>query len=116
MKLKQAFISAVVAAPALMGFGALAHADGSIAASQSFHFKANAFGCLSKDKFDAALQHEQAGEHGQAQQFFTGFDCVNTPQESEFRAIRVVGHDVEFVGASNADTEGLWTSDAFIRQ
>ena len=116
MKFKQALISVVVAAPALMGFGALAHADGSIAPSQSFHDKPNANGCLSKDKFDAAFQHEQAGEQGQAQQFFTGYDCVNTPQESEFRAIRVIGHDVEFVGATNGDTEGLWTTDAFIRQ
>lgn len=116
MKLKQALISIIVATPALVGFGALAHADGGIAPAQSFHFKPNAFGCNSKDKFDSALQHEQAGEHGQAQQYFTGYDCVNTPQESEFRAIRVIGHDVEFVGASNGDTEGLWTTDAFIRQ
>ena len=115
MKLKQALISVIVATPALMGFGALAHADG-VAPAQSFHFKPGSYGCLSKDKFDSAFQHEQAGEHGQAQQFFTGYDCVNTPQESEFRAIRVVGHDVEFVGATNADTEGLWTTDSFIRQ
>jgi hypothetical protein len=115
MKLKQALLSVIVAAPVVAGFGALAHADG-VNPTQSFHFKPNAFGCLSKDKFDAAFQHEQAGEHGQAQQFFTGYDCVNTPAETEFRAIRVVGHDVEFVGASNGDTQGLWTTDAFIRQ
>jgi hypothetical protein len=115
MKLKQAVISVIVATPALIGFGALAHADG-VAPAQSFHFKANSFGCLSKDKFDAAFQHSQAGESAQAQQFFTGYDCVNTPPEGEFRAIRVVGHDVEFVGASNTDSEGLWTTDSFIRQ
>ncbi|HTJ92642.1 MAG TPA: hypothetical protein VL424_05970 [Pararobbsia sp.] len=115
MKFKHALISVVVAAPAVMGFGALAHADG-VTPAQSFHFKPGSFGCLSKDKFDAALQHEQAGEQGQAQQYFTGYDCVATPQESEFRAIRVIGHDVEFVGSTNADTEGLWTTDSFIRQ
>jgi len=115
MKLKQALISVLIAAPAIAGFATAAQADG-VTAAQSFHFKPNAFGCLSKDKFDAAFQHEQAGEHGQAQQFFSGYDCVNTPQEAEFRAIRVVGHDVEFVGSTNGDTEGLWTTDAFIRQ
>jgi hypothetical protein len=113
MKLKRALIAIAFVAP-IAGFGVAQAQD--VAPAQNFHFKANAFGCLSKDKFDAALQHEQAGEHGQAQQFFTGYDCVSTPPETEFRAIRVVGHDVEFVGASNTDTEGLWTTDQFIRQ
>jgi hypothetical protein len=30
--------------------------------------------------------------------------------------VRVVGHDVEFVNASNSDTQGLWTADRFIKQ
>jgi hypothetical protein len=115
MKLKRALIAIIVAAPAAMGVGLVAHAQ-DVVPAQNFHFKANAFGCLSKDKFDAAFQHEQAGEHGQAQEFFTGYDCVSTPPETEFRAIRVVGHDIEFVGASNADTQGLWTTDQFVRQ
>jgi hypothetical protein len=115
MKLKRALIAVALAAPVAVGYGVMAQAQ-DVAATQNFHFKANAFGCLSKDKFDAALQHEQAGEQGQAQQFFTGYDCVATPQATEFRAIRVVGHDVEFVGASNTDTQGLWTTDQFIRQ
>nr|WP_175103372.1 hypothetical protein [Pararobbsia alpina] len=98
-----------------MSVGLVAQAQ-DVVPAQNFHFKDNAFGCLSKDKFDAAFKHAQAGEPGQAQQFFTGYDCVATPPETEFRAIRVIGHDIEFVGASNTDTQGLWTTDQFIRQ
>jgi hypothetical protein len=28
----------------------------------------------------------------------------------------VVGHDVEFVNASNSDKQGMWTTDRFIDQ
>jgi hypothetical protein len=27
-----------------------------------------------------------------------------------------VGHDIEFVNASNSDTQGMWTADRFIDQ
>jgi hypothetical protein len=50
------------------------------------------------------------------QQFFEGYECISTPEDAHFRVVRVVGHDVEFVNASNSDTEGLWTADRFIKQ
>ena len=83
---------------------------------QTVQLKPNAYGCLSKDKLDAVTQHAQAGEQQQMQEFFSGFQCVSTPENSDFRVVRVVGHDVEFVNAGNSDTQGLWTNDRFIKQ
>jgi hypothetical protein len=90
--------------------------DAVIKPQQTFQFRPNAYGCLSKDKLDSAYQHAQAGEQQQMQEFFSGFQCVSTPENSDFRVVRVVGHDVEFVNAHNGDTDGLWTSDRFIKQ
>ena len=50
------------------------------------------------------------------QEFYTGYECLSAPEHSSFRAVRVVGHDVEFVNAGNGDTQGLWTHDRFIKQ
>ncbi len=84
--------------------------------TQTFQFKPNAYGCLSKDKLDSVYQHAQAGEQQKMQEFFSGYQCLSTPENADFRVVRVVGHDVEFVNAGNGDTEGLWTNDRFIRQ
>lgn len=104
----------------LVGFSAavsIAQAqDSVIKPQQTFQFRSGAYGCLSKDKFDAADQHAQAGEKQKMQEFFAGYECLSTPEHSEFRAVRVVGHDVEFVNAGNGDTQGLWTHDRFIKQ
>jgi DNA-binding LytR/AlgR family response regulator len=83
---------------------------------QTIQFKANAYGCLSKDKLDAVDQHVQAGEQQKMEEFFSGFQCVSTPANSDFRVVRVVGHDVEFVNSGNSDTQGLWANDRFIKQ
>jgi len=83
---------------------------------QTVQFKAGAYGCTSKDKLDAVTQHDQAGEHQQMQEYFTGFQCLSTPENQSFRVVRVEGHDVEFANAGNDDQQGLWTSDRFIRQ
>jgi hypothetical protein len=83
---------------------------------QTFQFKANAYGCLSKDKLDAAYEHAQAGERQKMQEFFSGFQCLSAPEHADFRVVRVVGRDVEFVNAANTDTEGLWTHAEFIKQ
>ena len=83
---------------------------------QTFTFRPNSYGCLSKDKFDSADQHARAGEHQKMQQYFEGYECISTPVESHFRVVRVVGHDVEFVNAANSDTQGMWTADRFIDQ
>ncbi|WP_025598102.1 surface attachment protein Sap1 [Burkholderia sp. WSM2230] len=83
---------------------------------QTIQFKANAYGCLSKDKLDAVNQHAQAGEQQKMQEFFSGYQCVSTPENSSFRVVRVVGHDFEFVNAGNSDTQGLWANDRFIKQ
>jgi hypothetical protein len=83
---------------------------------QTFQFEPGAYGCLSKDKLDAAYKHAQAGEEQKMQQYFAGYDCLSTPEHSDFRVLRVVGHDVEFVNAGNGDTRGLWTNDRFIKQ
>jgi hypothetical protein len=83
---------------------------------QTFQFRPNAYGCLSKDKLDAAYQHAQAGEQQKMQEYFSGFQCLSAPEHSDFRVIRVVGRDVEFVNAANQDTEGLWTHAEFIKQ
>ena len=83
---------------------------------QTIQFKANAYGCVSKDKLDAADLHAQAGEQQKMQEFFSGYQCVSTPTGSSFRVVRVIGHDVEFVNAGNSDTEGLWANDRFIKQ
>jgi len=83
---------------------------------QTIQFRPNAYGCLSKDKFDAADQHAQAGEQQKMQEYFSGYQCLSTPENADFRVVRVVGHDVEFVNAGNDDTQGLWTADRFIKQ
>ncbi|RDK03938.1 surface attachment protein Sap1 [Paraburkholderia lacunae] len=83
---------------------------------QTIQFKANAYGCLSKDKLDAVDQHAQAGEQQKMEEFFSGYQCISTPENSSFRVVRVVGHDVEFVNAANSDTQGLWANDRFIKQ
>jgi hypothetical protein len=83
---------------------------------QTFHFRPHSYGCLSKDKLDAVVQHAQAGEEQQMQEFFSGYQCLSTPEDADFRIVRVVGRDVEFVNASNGDTIGLWTEADFIKQ
>lgn len=90
--------------------------DSVVQPHQTFTFRPNSYGCLSKDKFDSADQHAKAGEQQQMQQFFEGFECLSTPVDSHFRILRVVGHDVEFVNAANNDTQGMWTADRFIDQ
>jgi hypothetical protein len=90
--------------------------DKVIQPQQTFSFMPNSYGCLSKDKFDSADQHAQAGEHQKMQEFFEGFQCLSTPEDAHFRVVRVVGHDVEFVNAANSDTQGMWTADRFIKQ
>jgi|ERR1700712_1003418 hypothetical protein len=90
--------------------------DKAVQPQQTFSFLPNSYGCLSKDKFDSADQHGQAGEHQKMQEFFSGFQCLATPEDGNFRVVRVIGHDVEFVNASNSDTQGMWTADRFIKQ
>ncbi len=104
---------------ALAGFVSVATVqaeDAVVHAQQTVQFKAGSYGCVSKDKLDAVSSHEKAGEQQQMQEYFSGFQCLSTPENQSFRVVRVVGHDVEFVNASNADQEGLWTSDRFIKQ
>lgn len=83
---------------------------------QTVELKPGSYGCLSKDKLDAVSLHEKAGEQQQAQEYFTGYQCLSTPADQSFRVVQVVGHDVEFVNAANTDQQGLWTSDRFIKQ
>lgn len=90
--------------------------DQVIKPQQTFQFRANAYGCLSKDKLDSAYQHAQAGEQQKMQEYFSGYQCLSTPEHADFRVVRVVGRDVEFVNAGNGDTEGLWTHAEFIKQ
>jgi hypothetical protein len=90
--------------------------DAVVKPEQTVQFKPGAYGCMSKDNLDAVSQHEKAGESQQAQEFFSGFQCLSTPDNQSFRVIRVEGHDVEFVNAANTDQQGLWTSDRFIKQ
>lgn len=112
MKMRIAVVFAVVGLAA-----ATAQAqDVVIKPQQTIQFKANAYGCLSKDKLDAVDLHAQAGEQQKMQEFFSGYQCVSTPQDSSFRVVRVVGHDVEFVNSGNSDTQGLWANDRFIKQ
>ncbi|MBN3854395.1 MULTISPECIES: surface attachment protein Sap1 [unclassified Paraburkholderia] len=90
--------------------------DAAIKPQQTVQLKPGSYGCLSKDKLDAVSLHEQAGEHQQMQEYFADFRCLSTPDNQTYRVVRVVGHDVEFVNAANADDQGLWTSDRSIRQ
>src|SRR5579862_3261650 len=90
--------------------------DAMVKPQQTIQFKANAYGCLSKDKLDAADVHAQAGEQQKMQEFFSGYQCVSAPEHADFRVVRVVGRDVEFVNAANEDTQGLWTHAEFIKQ
>jgi DNA-binding LytR/AlgR family response regulator len=106
---------AVVFAIAGLAAASVQAQDAVIKPQQTIQFKANAYGCLSKDKLDAADQHAQAGEQQKMQEFFSGYQCVSTPTDSSFRVVRVVGHDVEFVNSGNSDTQGLWANDRFIR-
>jgi hypothetical protein len=105
---------------ALAGFAAAASIaqaqDMVIRPQQTFQMAPGGYGCLSKDKLDAVNRHAQAGEQQQMQQYFAGYECLSAPETTTFRVVRVVGHDVEFVNAGNGDTQGLWTSDRFIKQ
>jgi hypothetical protein len=80
---------------------------------QTFQFGPGAYGCLSKDELDAVYHH---GEQQEMQRYFATYECLSTPEHSRFRAVRVDGHDVEFVNAENDDTRGLWANDRFIKQ
>jgi hypothetical protein len=90
--------------------------DAAVKPQQTVQLKPGSYGCLSKDKLDAVSMHEQAGERQQMQEYFADYRCLSTPEDQSFRVVRVVGHDVEFVNAANADDQGLWTSDRFIKQ
>ena len=107
---------ALVFAIASLAAASVQAQDALIKPLQTIQFKANAYGCLSKDKLDAADVHAQAGEQQKMQEFFSGYQCVSTPENSSFRVVRVVGHDIEFVNAGNSDTQGLWANDRFIKQ
>ncbi|HEX7933184.1 MAG TPA: hypothetical protein VF573_08935 [Paraburkholderia sp.] len=107
---------ALVFAIASLAAASVQAQDALIKPLQTIQFKANAYGCLSKDKLDAADGHAQAGEQQKMQEFFSGYQCVSTPENSSFRVVRVVGHDIEFVNAANSDTQGLWANDRFIKQ
>lgn len=113
MKKRVAILFAIAGFTAAVGAQAQ---DVVIKPQQTVQLKPNAYGCLSKDKLDAVTQHAQAGEQQQMQEFFSGFQCISAPENSDFRVVRVVGHDVEFVNAGNSDTQGLWTNDRFIKQ
>jgi len=90
--------------------------DNAVRPQQIFQFTQNAYGCLSRDNLDSVNRHVQAGEQQQTQNYFSGYQCLSTPEHANFRVVRVVGHDVEFVNAANHDTSGLWTNDRFIKQ
>ncbi len=90
--------------------------DKAIQPQQTITLTSDAFGCVSKDKFDSADQHARAGEQQKMQQFFEGYECIPTPEDARFRVVKVDGHDIEFVNAANSDTQGLWTADRFIKQ
>ena len=107
---------ALVFAVASLAAASVQAQDVMIKPQQTIQFKANSYGCLSKDKLDAVNEHAQAGEQQKMQEFFSGYQCVSTPENSSFRVERVVGHDFEFVNASNSDTQGLWANDRFIKQ
>ena len=83
--------------------------DNVLQPQQTFQFRP-------KDKLDSAYQHAQAGEQQKMQEFFSGFQCLSAPEHADFRVVRVVGRDIEFVNAANQDTEGLWTHAEFIKQ
>ena len=109
-------IALLFAVAGLLAASVVQAQDSVIKPAQTIQFKPNAYGCLSKDKLDAADHHAQAGEQQQMQEFFSGYQCISTPENSSFRVVRVVGHDVEFVNSGNSDTEGLWANDRFIKQ
>jgi hypothetical protein len=99
-------------------FGAV-HAQDKVlklAPDQTFQFKENAYGCLSRDNLSVIDEHATVREKQRTEALFNGFQCLSTPQNSDFRVIRVIGHDVEFQNSGNQDTRGLWTSDRFIKQ
>jgi hypothetical protein len=109
--------SALFATMAFFATVSVAQAQDSVVQpQQTFSFRPNSYGCMSKDKFDSADQHAQAGEHQKMQQFFEGFQCVSTPVQSRFRVVQVVGHDIEFVNVASSDKQGMWTADRFIDQ
>ncbi|CAH2788325.1 MAG: FIG00457576: hypothetical protein [uncultured Paraburkholderia sp.] len=98
---------ALVFAIASLAAATIQAQDVVIKPQQTIQFKANSYGCLSKDKLDTVDQHAQAGEQQKMQEFFSRYQCVSTPENSSFRVVRVVGHDFEFVNAGNSDTQGL---------
>ena len=97
-------------------FNSASAQDKVIQPQQTITLMPEAFGCVSKDKFDSADKHARAGEQQQMQQFFEDYECVSTLDDARFRVVKVDGHDIEFVNAANSDTQGLWTADRFIKQ
>lgn len=106
---------AIAVAGVVCAASALAQ-DAVVKPQQTVQLKPGSYGCLSKDNLDAVALHDQAGEQQQMQEYFSGFQCLSTPENQSFRVVRVVGHDVEFVNMANTDQQGLWTSDRFIKQ
>jgi hypothetical protein len=106
----------LIAAASLACAAAVQAQDVVVKPQQTVQLKPGSYGCLSRDKLDAVALHEQAGERQQMQEYFTGFQCLSTPDNQTFRVVQVVGHDIEFVNAANADEQGLWTNDRFIKQ
>lgn len=109
-------LSGIAVAVAGLVCASAVYAQGAtVKAQETVQLKAGSYGCLSKEKLDAVSQHEQAGEQQQMQEYFTGYQCLSTPEGQSFRVVQVIGHDVEFVNAANTDQQGLWTSDRFIK-
>jgi hypothetical protein len=106
----------IVAAAGLVAVSAVQAQDTVVRPQQTIQLKPGSYGCLSRDKLDAVNDHARAGEQQKMQEFFSGFECLSTPENQQFRVVQVVGHEVEFVNAGNTDQQGLWTNDRFIKQ
>lgn len=82
---------------------------------QEVQLTKHAWGCLSKDNLDSAMNHERDGQTQQMQQYFDDYRCLSVPDGQRFRVVSVDNGDVQFVSAENSDQQGLWTNSRFIK-
>ncbi|KDB09920.1 hypothetical protein LIG30_1122 [Burkholderia sp. lig30] len=114
MKRTAVFIALVGALAAVSA--ARAGGDASVKPQQEIQLTRDAWGCLSKDNLDSALNHERDGQNQAKQQYFDDYRCLSVPEGQRFRVVAVDQGGVQFVSADNSDQQGLWTDSRFIKQ
>ena len=73
-----------------------------------------AYGCVTREKLTASLQHSVRGEKDAFRAMFTSFDCIEIPPGLQFKVLTAERNIIEITNAKNSDVSGVWaSSDSF---